>query len=126
MKALFAIACLAVAATSAWFLLSAFVRVLRGKKTQILRNAAAMVLMIFALWQSYLLKPAPTVWMVYACVPAAIAGALLILLSGIREVTSYEPGEGPERRVPAMALRVPQPQHEEEELKVAVGGRRVA
>lgn len=128
MRTLFAIACLAVAVTSALFLLLAFVRILRGKTVGILKSAAALVLMIFALWQSYLLKPVPTVWIVYACVPAAIAGALLILLSGGREMRSDEPGEGPERRVPAMALRVPQTQDqdEDEELKVAVGGGRVA
>jgi hypothetical protein len=126
MRTLFAIACLAVAVTSALFLLLAFVRVLQGKTVGILKNAAALVLMIFALWQSYLVKPIPTVWIVYACVPAAIAGALLILLSGVREIASDEPGDGPERRVPAMALRVPQTQGEEEEVKVAVGGGRVA
>ena len=127
MRTLFSIFCISVALTSASFLLLAFVRVLRGKQVGTLRSAAVMVLMIFALWQSYLLKPMPTVWAVYACIPAAIAGALLILLSGVREMASNEPpGEGPERRVPAMALRVPQTQAEEEELKIAIGGDRVA
>jgi hypothetical protein len=123
MRTLLAITCLAAAATSAWSVLLAFVRVLRGKKAGILRNGAALVLMVFALWQSYLLEPVPTAMIVYGCVPAAIAGALLIVLSGVPEMTSDEPGDGPERRVPAMALRVRQTQVEEEKLKVAMGAR---
>jgi hypothetical protein len=82
--------------------------------------------MILALWQSYRLNPVPAAWIAYLCVPGAIAGALLILLSGIRDIRSDEPNDGPERRVPAMAMRLPQTQDEEEELKLAAGGGRVA
>jgi hypothetical protein len=82
--------------------------------------------MILALWQSYLLNPVPAAWIAYLCVPGAIAGVLLILLSGIRDIRSDEPNDGPERRVPAMAMRLPQTQDEEEELKLAAGGGRVA
>jgi hypothetical protein len=127
MRTFFAIACLALAMTCASLLLFGFLQAVRGKKTRILRSAAALILMIFALWQSYLLMPVPTVWIAYACTPAAIAGALLILLSGVREMTSDEPSDGPERRIPAMAMRVPQPCGEkEEDMDVAMGGGRVA
>jgi hypothetical protein len=126
MRTLFAFTSLALALASALFLLIAFVRILRGKNVKVLRSAAIMALMIFALWQSYLLNPAPAAWIAYLCVPAAIAGALLILLSGVHDMRSDEPDDGPERRIPAMALRAPQPQEEDEDLKFAAGGGRVA
>ena len=111
---------------SALFLLVAFVRVLRGKNAKALKSAAILVLMIFALWQSYLLNPVPAAWLAYLWVAAAIAGALLILLSGVQDARSDEPDDGPERRVPAMAKRLPHQQDEEEELRIAGGGGRVA
>jgi hypothetical protein len=100
MRTLIAIACLVVAMTSLLFLLISFVRVLGGKKVGGLRSAGALVLMIFVLWQSYLLEPVLTVSILYACVPAALAGALLILLSGIGEMNlargsqAARPGHG--------------------------------
>jgi hypothetical protein len=125
MRTLFALASLTVALTCALFLLIAFVGVLRGKNGKVLRSAAILTLMVFALWQSYLLNPLLASWTAYLCVPAAIAGALLILLSGIRDLRSDEFDDGPERRVPAMAMRVPEAQ-DEEELKVVAGGGHVA
>ena len=126
MRTLLAIASLTVALACALFLLIAFVRVLRGKDGKVLRSAAVLALMVFALWQSYLLNPVPAAWTAYLCVPSAIAGALLILLSGVDDMRSDEPNDGPERRAPAMAMRAPEKQDEEEELKVVAGGGRVA
>jgi hypothetical protein len=126
MRTLFAITSLTVSLACALFLLIVFVRVLRGKDGKVLRSAAILTLMVFALWQSYLLNPVPAAWIAYLCVPAAIAGALLVLLSGVHDMRSDEPDDGPERRVPAMAMRVPEGQDEEEESKVVAGGGRVA
>ena len=126
MRTLFALASLTVALTCALFLLIAFVGVLRGKNGKVLRSAAILTLMVFALWQSYLLNPLLASWTAYLCVPAAIAGALLILLSGVHDLRSDEPDDGPERRVPAMAMRLPNTQDEDEELKLGAGGGRVA
>jgi hypothetical protein len=123
MRTLFAITCLAVTVIAASSLLLALMRVLRGKSVKVLRNTGLLAVMIFALWQCYLLKPALAVWSAYLCLPAAIAGALLILLSGADGMVSDEPEDGPERRIPAMAKRWPQARDEEEELKFAVGGR---
>jgi peptidoglycan/LPS O-acetylase OafA/YrhL len=126
MRTLFALTFLAAAMASALFLLVAFVRVLRSRTVRASRSAVVLVLMILALWQSYRLNPVPAAWIAYLCVPGAIAGALLILLSGVRDLRSDEPNDGPERRVRAMAMRLPQTQDEEEELTFAAGGGRVA
>jgi hypothetical protein len=127
MRTAIALIFLAASAASAVYILAAFVAALRGKPAKELRNAAILVFMIFAVWQGYALNPLLAVPFAYFVVPAVIAGALLILVSGVRDAGSDEPRSGPECRIPAMALRVPQGQaEEEEELRSVARGGRVA
>jgi len=127
MRTVIALVFLAAAVSSSAYLLASFVAVLRNKTVNTLRSAAILVFMIFAAWQAYLLNPVLAVPVLYFLVPAIIAGALLILMSGIRDADSDEPRSGPEGRIPAVALRVPDSQAgDEDEFRSVAGGGRVA
>jgi hypothetical protein len=127
MRTVIALVFLAVAVSSSVYLLVAFVTVLRNRTVRAWRSAAILVFMIFATWQAYLLNPVVAVPALYFLVPAIIAGALVILMSGVRDANSDEPCSGPERKIPAMAMRVSGSRAEDEDEFIAVaGGGRVA
>lgn len=129
MTTFLALISLTLSAIGAVTLLRSVIRGLRGRGSQPWRDTAILVLMGFALWPAYLLSPVATIWLLYLCLPAALAAALHILFSSDASVT--ESGDGPERRNPAVALRVPhhdprEPDDEEQIQEPVVGGRRIA
>src|ERR1700752_461358 len=93
----------AVAASAAITLLFSVIGVLRRRGPTPWKWAAMVALMMSALWCLDSLSPAATTPLFYLCVPAALVGALLILLCRSEGPTFGAPHQGPDRHAPAMA-----------------------
>ena len=107
MKNVVAIASFIVAALSGGYLVFSIGRALRDRRSKPLRHFAILTFMIFGLWQAYALEPAPTRWLLYFCAPAGFAGILLIFVGGLWNIGVPGPKKGPDRRIPAMSMRLP-------------------
>jgi hypothetical protein len=114
----------AVAASAAIALLLSVIGVLRRRGPTPWKWAAMVVLMMTALWCLDSLSSAAITPLLYLCVPAALVGALLILLCSVKGPTFGAPHQGPDRRAPAMANRPAYANEDPEEMCEVVDGRR--
>lgn len=126
--ALISLTCSAIGAVA---LLLSVISALRGRTARPWRDTAILLLMGLALWQAYLVNPVATTWLLYLCLPTALAAALVILFSGTPRSSAAETGEDPDRRSPAVALRLPhggyrEPDNQEHMQKRGLGERRIA
>jgi len=101
------------------------VNAIRGKRSKIGQMAATIVVMYWGVWQVYVLNPAVSTNLSYFVAPIAGVSILLILSWAVRDATSEPTSEGPDVKIPAMAMRLPEHQTQEiekEERKGIAGG----
>ena len=86
--------------------------------------AVTTVGMSWAVWQVYDLNPMIGKDLTYLLAPIAFAGVLLILSWGVKDAMSRPPYEGPDVKVPAMAMRqsaeLANESEQDEQRKIAV------
>jgi hypothetical protein len=114
----------AVAASAALTLLLSVIGVLRRREPTPRKWAGMVALMMMALWCLRPLSTAATTPLLYLCVPAALVGALLILLFSSERPTFGAPHQGPDRHVPAMAKRPVSAREDLEETCEVIDARR--
>jgi hypothetical protein len=114
-----------IAVLCGFLLLLWMINALRGKRSAAGRMAATTVAMSWAVWQVYVLNPAAGRNLTYILAPIACVSVLLILSWAAKDATSAPPSEGPDVKIPAVAMRQSaQPGIEweaDEQKKIAVG-----
>ena len=125
MERLVLVAALGVAILCSILLLIWIIKAVRGKRSKAGRIAATMVVSFWAAWQTYVLNPAVGTNLTYFVAPIAVVSVLLILSWVIRDLMSEPPSEGPDVKIPSMAMRhsggTGEESEEDEQKKVAVG-----
>ena len=119
------VAAFGIAVLCGLLLLLWIIQALRGKRAISGRMAATIVGMSGALWQAYVLNPAVGINLAYFLGPIALVSVLLILSRGLKDAMSEPPSEGPDVKIPAVAMRrsagMSQELHEEQKKKIAAG-----
>jgi hypothetical protein len=116
----------ALSASTAITLVFSVVGVLRRRRPTPWKWAAMVALMMMALSCLHALTPAATTPLLYLCVPAALVGALLILLCGSKGPTFGAPHQRPDRHAPAMAKRPASEKEDADGCEVVDGRKRIA
>jgi hypothetical protein len=125
METVVLMAALGIAVLCGFLLLFWIISALRGKRSKAGRVVAAIVVSFWAAWQTYVLNPAVGTNLTYFVVPIAVMSVLLILSWVISDVTSEPPSEGPDVKIPSMAMRhsagTGQELEDDEQKNIAVG-----
>src|SRR5438105_4503857 len=99
------VAAFGIAVLCAFLLLFPIMNSLRGKRSTAGWMAVTTVGMSWAVWQVYVLNPVTGKNLTYFLAPIAFASVLLILSWGVKDAVSRPPSQGPDVKVPAMAMR---------------------
>ena len=105
METVLLVAAFGIAVLCAFLLLFGIINSLCGKRSTVGWMAVTTVGMSWAVWQVYDLNPMIGKDLTYLLAPIAFAGVLLILSWGVKDAMSRPPSEGPDVKVPAMAMR---------------------
>jgi hypothetical protein len=119
------VAAFGIAVLCGFLLLFRMINALRGKRSTAGRMAATTVAMSWAVWQAYVVNPVTGKNLTYLLAPIAFVSVLLILSWRAKDAMGEPPSEGPDVKIPAMAMRqsarLSHGLEEDKQKRIAVG-----